>query len=214
MRLCRWRRRRLADLSSCQLLGGLEIWGVEGRNEAEAGRALSWSPWLSVEQNPSLIKGECRGDTWKWHSPSLRPPSILEMLCMTATATQPAGSPLSPSLSLCLGENINAVVLLADIHTTPTPFNEIQLRTPYGETDDNSRKKMKRRKEGQKDASLLEMRRTRWSLIICKEMKQCVFLMWGWKKEERNQRLQPAVGSWAQELDHLCCGSVDFRPQF
>lgn len=27
--------------------------------------------------------------------------------------------------------------------------------------------------------SLLEMRRTRWSLIICKEMKRCVFLMWG-----------------------------------
>ncbi len=30
----------------------------------------------------------------------------------------------------------------------------------------------------------------------------------GMKKEERNQRLQPAVGSGAQELDHLCCGRV------
>lgn len=27
------------------------------------------------------------------------PPSLLEMLCMTATATQLAGSPLSPSVS-------------------------------------------------------------------------------------------------------------------
>ena len=33
------------------------------------------------------------------------------------------------------------------------------------------------------------------------------------KKEERNQRLQPAVGSGARELDHLCCGSVSiFAP--
>lgn len=85
--------------SSCQLLGGLEIWEVEGRNGEEGGRAFPWSPWLSAEQNPSLIKGECRGETWKWHSP---PIPILEMLCMTATATQPAGSPLSPSLSFSL----------------------------------------------------------------------------------------------------------------
>lgn len=55
--------------SSCQLLGGLEIWEVEGRNGEERGRAFPWSPWLSAEQNPSLIKGECRGETWKWHSP-------------------------------------------------------------------------------------------------------------------------------------------------
>lgn len=86
--------------SSCQLLGGLEIWEVEGRNGEEGGRAFPWSPWLSAEQNPSLIKGECRGETWKWHSPP--PIPILEMLCMTATATQPAGSPLSPSLSFSL----------------------------------------------------------------------------------------------------------------
>lgn len=49
---------------------------------------------------------------------------------------------LSVSLFLCLGENINAVVLLADIHTTPTPFIEIrQLRTPCRERDDNSCKR-------------------------------------------------------------------------
>lgn len=36
---------------------------MEERNEEEAGRAFLWSPWLSVEQNPSLIKGERRGDT-------------------------------------------------------------------------------------------------------------------------------------------------------
>lgn len=141
--------------------------------------------------------------------PLLPPPSILEMLCMTATATQPAGSPLSPSLFLCLGENINAVVLLADIHTPPTPFNEIhQLRTPYRETDDNGCKRARKgRERGRKDRySLLEMRRAGWSLIICKEMKRCVI-------EERNQRLQPAVGSRAREPDHLCCGRVSiFAP--
>lgn len=56
MRLCRWRRRRLADLGA---VSSLEDWRSERWNEEEAGRALSWSPWLSVEQNPSLIKGEC-----------------------------------------------------------------------------------------------------------------------------------------------------------
>lgn len=61
MRLCRWRRRRLADLRA---VSSLEDWRSEGWNEEEeVGRALSWSPWLSVEQNPSLIKEECRGDT-------------------------------------------------------------------------------------------------------------------------------------------------------
>lgn len=39
---------------------------------------------------------------------------------------------------------------------------------------------VKERKEEEKDGySLLEMRRIGWSLIICKEMKQTVFLMWG-----------------------------------
>lgn len=51
------------------------------------------------------------------------------------------------SLSLCLqaslffrlGENINAVAGLADIHTTPKPFNEVhQLRTPRREEGDTS----------------------------------------------------------------------------
>lgn len=62
IRLCRWRRRRLAYLGA---VSSSEDWRseVEGRNEEEAAWALSWSPWLSVEQNPSLIKGECRGDT-------------------------------------------------------------------------------------------------------------------------------------------------------
>lgn len=90
---------------------------------------------------------------------------------------------LSPSLFLCLGENINAVVLLADIHTTPTPFNEIhQLWTPYREKDDNSYKKATNGRKKDKKSngfSLLGMGVVGWSLIICKEMKQCVFLMWG-----------------------------------
>lgn len=31
-------------------------------------------------------------------------------------------------------------------------------------------------------------------------------------KKERNQRLQPAAGSRAQELDHRCCGVSIFTP--
>ncbi len=50
------------------------------------------------------------------HPPST--PSILEMLCMTATATQPAGSPLSPSLSLSL--------------SLPLPRGEYQCRSAFG----------------------------------------------------------------------------------
>lgn len=74
------------------------------------------------------------------------PPSVLEMLCMTATATQLAGSPLSPlspGLSLLLpgGEYQCCSSGLADIHTAPTPFNEVhQLRTPRREEGDTSRK--------------------------------------------------------------------------
>lgn len=58
MRLSRWRRCRLADLRA---VSSLENWRSE--EEARFGEGGSWSPWLSVEQNPSLIKEEWRGDT-------------------------------------------------------------------------------------------------------------------------------------------------------
>lgn len=48
---------RIFELSAPWRIGNLR-----GGGEA-AGRALPWSPWLSAEHNPSLIKGECRGDT-------------------------------------------------------------------------------------------------------------------------------------------------------
>lgn len=63
---------------------------------------------------------------------------------MTATATQLAGSPLSPLLSLGLslllpGGEYQCCSGLADIHTKPTPFNEVrQLRTPRREEGDTS----------------------------------------------------------------------------
>lgn len=113
---------QIFELSTPWRIGDLRGGGEERGGGGGEGGGLPWSPWLSVEQNPSLIKGECRGDTWKWHSPSLYPhpppPSILEMLCMTATATQPAGSPLSPSPSLSL--------------SLPLPGGEYQCRSAFG----------------------------------------------------------------------------------
>lgn len=72
------------------------------------------------------------------------PPAVLEMLCMTATATQLAGSPLSLPLSLGLslllpGGEYQCCSGLADIHTKPTPFNEVrQLRAPCREEGDTN----------------------------------------------------------------------------
>lgn len=82
---------------SCQFLRELEIW----RGSRVRGGGVLGPLGCLEKQNLSLIKEEWRGDTWKWHSPSLclPPPSVLEMLCMTATATQLAGSPLSPPVS-------------------------------------------------------------------------------------------------------------------
>lgn len=81
------------------------------------------------------------------HPPFASPtPSILEMLCMTATATQLAGSPLSSPLPLSRGLSLllpggeyQCCSGLADIHSKPTPFNEVrQLRTPRREEGDTS----------------------------------------------------------------------------
>lgn len=110
---------------SCQRLRGLEIWEVEESNEEEAWTALSWSPWLSVEQSPSLIKEECWGDTWKWHSPPPRPhfsDAMHDGHCHSGSRVTSLSLCLFPSLFLCLRENINSTALLADMHWTPTPF--------------------------------------------------------------------------------------------
>lgn len=114
-----------AGSRSCQRLRGLEIWEVEESNEEEVRTALSWSPWLSVEQNPSLIKEECWGDTWKWHSPPPRPrfsDAMHDGHCHSGSRVTSLSLCLFPSLFLCLRENINSIALLADMHWTPTPF--------------------------------------------------------------------------------------------
>lgn len=85
------------------------------------------------------------------------PPSVLEMLCMTATATQLTGSPLSLCLRASpffrLGENINAVAGLADIHTTSPAFNEVhQLRTPRREEGNTSCEGVDRKDEAVVDS--------------------------------------------------------------
>lgn len=103
MRLCRWRRCRLADLRA---VNSLEDWRSEGWKGGKRGR---WEgPFLGpldcLWSRTHLSLRESAEETLESdiHPPSIPHPSILEMLCMTATATQPAGSPLSPSLSLSL----------------------------------------------------------------------------------------------------------------
>lgn len=55
----------ILELSAPRRIGDLRG-GMRRRRDrggGGGGGGESWSPWLSVEQNPSLIKGECRGDT-------------------------------------------------------------------------------------------------------------------------------------------------------
>lgn len=86
--------------SSCQLLGGLEIWEVEGRNGEEGGGGHFLGPLGCLRSRTHLSLRESAEERLE---SDIHPPiPILEMLCMTATATQPAGSPLSPSLSFSL----------------------------------------------------------------------------------------------------------------
>lgn len=103
MRLCRWRRRRLADLGA---VSSFEDWRSEGwRGEMRRRRGGPFlGPLGCLWSRTHLSLRESAEETLESdiHPPSSPPPSILEMLCMTATATQPAGSPLSPSRCLSL----------------------------------------------------------------------------------------------------------------
>lgn len=76
---------------------------MEGRNEEEGGGPFLgpldclWSrTHLSLRES---AEETLESDIHPTTPPPFPRPSILEMLCMTATATQPAGSPLSPTLS-------------------------------------------------------------------------------------------------------------------
>lgn len=66
----------------------------------------------------------------------------------------------------------------------------------------------KEEKDKKDGSSLLEMSRTRWSLIICKEMKRWVFLMWGWKRKRRIKGCSPlwgqGLGSWIISAEAEC----------
>ncbi|KAK5866470.1 hypothetical protein PBY51_020659 [Eleginops maclovinus] len=127
--------------------------------------------------------------------------------CHSASRVTSLFSPL-----LCLGENINAVVLLADIHTTPTPFNEIhQLRTPYGETDDNSRKK-----KGRKERYfLIRNERDRVESDNMQRDEAMCVLDVGKKKGGEESKAAARCGVMGSGAgSSLLWQSVDFRPQF
>lgn len=124
MRLCRWRRRRLADLRA---VSSLEDWRSErwrGGMRRRRGRPFL-GPLGCLWSRTHLSLRESAEETLESdiHPPSSTPPttpppSILEMLCMTATATQPAGSPLSSSQSLSL--------------SLPLPRGEYQWHSAFG----------------------------------------------------------------------------------
>lgn len=120
MRLCRWRRRILADLGA---VSSSEDWRSEGWRGGM--RRRREGPFLGplgcLWSRTHLSLRESAEETLESdiHPPSTRPPfSILEMLCMTATATQPAGSPLSPLLSPSL--------------SLPLPGGEYQCHRAFG----------------------------------------------------------------------------------
>lgn len=119
MRLRRWKRCRLADLRAVSSLEDLRSEGWRGGVRRRRGGPFL-GPLGCLWSRTHLSLRESAEETLESdiHPPSAPPPSILEMLCMTATATQPAGSPLSltPSLSLSL----------------PLPGGEYQWRSAFG----------------------------------------------------------------------------------
>ena len=119
MSLCRWGRRRLVDLWA---VSSSEDWRSErwrGGTRRRRGGSFSWFPWLSMEQNPSLIKRMLRRHLKVTFTPLPTPHfrnAMHDVHCHSVSRVTSLFLSVSfPSPFLCLRENKNALELLVDI---------------------------------------------------------------------------------------------------